>query len=641
MKIDERLDESEVEFFKELNVRFGLALDYLSTEDNEVKGRERELKNLSYIMRKRKKPNAILTGDAGTGKTEIVKTWAKRQVEHNVHLLTLNIGALNPAEHKERLSTLLPELKKYQDFLNRKDETAIVVLFIDEFHNVISNFQFPSKEGGDLLKPTLNESGKYVRFIAATTWNEFDAYVSSDKPLKRRMENLPINEVSYELTIKILHNWLVNEKGEAFANSVDESVLETIVTSNKRYSTELSEPAKSIDMLELMVAMFEEDQESGDTDTQMNIDLVEKVFNFTKNVDLTFNVDYEEASNHLRSRIRGQPFVIRAMNIALMRLSFGLRKDENQPLFTALLTGTSGTGKTETVKQLTQAIYKTQKRLHIISMTNYNTEQSAEMFRREVGTKARRNPASVFLFDEIEKAHDTVILSLLPILDEGSVTFYERSSDGYDLPTTVSLKNTMMFATTNSGDEIYEKINSTAHEILEMNQDDLDEVTDKTEQMYIKIKPEIEQALKTDNFRPELLQRFKNIIPYSTLTKPALLDIAFIKLQETRELFSQKGYDIKILRPIDWTKYGYPYVANDICMYIVIDKLQTTDAGASGARRIVSVIEDEIESKILEALADKNNEGYTEFLIKTDDKVSFKNTDDAITTGKIVVDPIR
>ncbi|RIM88892.1 ATP-dependent Clp protease ATP-binding subunit [Staphylococcus xylosus] len=636
----ERLNEDEKQYFLQMNVEFGNSLSYLSLEENEVIGRELELKNLSYIMRKRKKPVAMLTGDAGTGKTQLVEIWAKRQAEKNVHLLTLNIGALNPAEHKNRVSTLLPKLKEYEDYLKRNDNNASVVLFIDEFHNIISNFAFPSKEGGDLLKPTLGRAGEYIRVIAATTYNEFDAYVSSDKPLKRRFEPLPINEVSYEQTIKILKNWIKNEKGEEFAGKVDESIYERIVTANKMYTSDLAEPSKSIDVLELMLAMYEEDHSRGITETKMDYDLVEKVFNFTKNVDLHFNVDFSAAGNHLRKKIRGQPFVLRAMDIALKRMAFGLRKYENQPLFTALLVGTSGVGKTETVKQLTQAIYGDQSRLIIIPMTSYNTPESAELFRRRLGTAVRKNPSCVVLLDELEKAHDNVILSLLPVLDEGEVEFYERSADGYDLPTPVSMKNTMIFATTNKGHEIFEEINSAAHEIIDMKQEDLDVVTKEIERLFLKIKPEIETGLKDDNFRPELLQRFKNIVPFSTLTRPALLDICYNKLKETQILFKKRGYTIKINKPIDWTNVGYPWIANDICMFVVLERLPKEDAGAAGARRINSILEDEVESKILDVILDEKYKDYSTFILKTDENVRFKNTDDATPNGNIIIEAV-
>lgn len=640
MELRDRLNEAEIEYFEQLNIEFGNALSYLSIDESEVIGRELELKNLSYIMRKKKKPVAMITGDAGTGKTQLVETWAKRQAKHNIHLLTLNIGALNPAEFKNRVSTLLPKLKDFQDYLNKNDESARVVLFIDEFHNLISNFAYPSKEGGDLLKPTLGRAGQYVRVIAATTWNEYDAYVSSDKPLKRRFETMPVNEVTYEETIKILKNWLIVEKGSDFANNVDDSVFEHIVTANKRYSSDLAEPAKSIDVVELMLAMYEEDNESDIGNTKMDFELVEKVFNFTKNVDLRFNVDFKAASDHLRKKIRGQPFVIRAMDIALKRMAFGLRKNENQPLFTALMVGTSGVGKTETVKQLTEAIYGDQSRLVTISMTNYNTAESAELFRRRLGTTVRRNPACVVLFDEIEKAHDNVILSLLPVLDEGEVEFYERSADGYSLPAAVSMKNSMLFATTNSGSDIFEEINSASHEILGMKQENLDSVTKEIERLFSKIKPEIETGLKNDKFRPELLQRFKNIVPYSTLTKPALLDICYNKLKETQLLFKNRGYKIKINKPINWKGAGYPWIANDVCMFIVLEKLPNEDAGGAGARRITSLIEDEVESKILDVVLDDKYEDYSTFVLKTDNNVRFKNQDDATPNGNIVVEAI-
>ncbi|MCJ0941535.1 AAA family ATPase, partial [Mammaliicoccus sciuri] len=342
---DQRLKDK----FEEINSFLGGALVELDQSGSEVLERETELRYLDIIMGKRDKPVAMLIGGAGTGKTALVEEYARRESFNGsmTIVFAVNIGALSAGgthKLKERFEMLLPKAKEYQDILQEKYNNAKVILFIDEVHRIISVFGQGSKEGGDILKPTLARAGKYVRVIAATTDEEYNRYIAKDSALKRRFDSIMINEVSQEITLKILRQWLTNKIGETEANQVKSDVLDRIIQTNKLMQSDLNEPAKSLEVIEMMLSVYEQSHEP------MDHDLINFVFKM-KNIELDFDIDTKRITNTLRRRVRGQPLVLYTMErmIDLVAWHSKSRRSSNRPRGTVLLVGTSGTGKTETV----------------------------------------------------------------------------------------------------------------------------------------------------------------------------------------------------------------------------------------------------------------------------------------------------
>jgi len=250
----------------------------------------------------------------------------------------------------------------------------------------------------------------------------------------------------------------------------------------------------------------------------------------------------------------------------------------------------------------------------------------------------RHNSSSVILFDEVEKAHSTVQLSLLPILDEGLVTFFDSGQDGYEQPYTVSLKNTIIFGTSNKGAAIFGKINNYAKQVAENQEQDIDKLTKDIQLMNRQLKPEIRRALERDDFRPELLQRFSSIIPFATLGERVLIDIAEKQIDDMIKYFLSKGYDIRRNPPEYWGDDKYPYNATEIAMYVAIERMiNKKDAGGLGARNIRSIILEEIEGEILDAIYEYP--GVKKFNLMTDGNCVFEDGDSAQSEGKILVTP--
>ncbi|TDL95544.1 AAA family ATPase [Macrococcus carouselicus] len=625
------------EKFKEINEFLGNALSILDYPDIEVIERDEEIRALEYLMNRRQTPVACLIGDAGTGKTAIVKTYAKQQFLNGNHVIVLsvNIGALNSGgvhNLKERMEWLLPKVKEYQDVLQEEEHPDTkVIIFIDEVHRIISVFGNGSKEGGDILKPTLASAGKYVKVITATTRGEYDRYIAKDGALARRLHTLAINEVSQKTTKQILRNWLDKTIGEAASSEVSDNTLERIMKANRQMQTEFAEPSKSIDILETMLSIHETDGRT------MDRELVNYVFRTSNNVDLNPQIDPVHTTNVLRRRVRGQPLVLYTMERMIDNTAWESQSNEvNQRPTTVLMVGTSGTGKTETAKAISEATKGDESELEIFSMTDYDNAESSDRFRLDLGMIARHKRSAIFLFDEIEKAHPSVILAMLPILDEGEVTFFEEGADGYMVRQHASLRGSFIFATSNSGSEMFEDINRYARELQDIKQDEIDNYSEELKFSSRKLEPVIQKGLEKD-FPKELLQRFTYFIPFNSLSNSTKLDIANKMLAEELRQFKERGYNIYISDRQDWMPGYAQYKANEIAMYIVFERMMSRNAGASGARNIRKIIKTDIVSEILYTMRKYPN--LKRFRLKTNGKCSFESRDDAVTRGAIIVEP--
>lgn len=622
------------ENFKEINQFLGNALSRLEPPEHEIIEREDELRNLEYVMNRRDTPVACLIGDPGVGKTELVRTYLKRMSEQGrrVVVLSVNIGALNSGgDHflKERMEWLLPKVKEYQDALQDEGEEGTeVILFIDEVHRIISVFGNGSKEGGDILKPALARAGDYVKVITATTREEYDRYIAKDGALARRLKTLAINEVSQKVTMMILRNWIDKRVGVSVSSTVSDSVLNRILQANRQMQSKFSEPAKSIDILETMLSIYETDGRT------MDRDLVDYVFKTSKNVDLNPDIDPVHTTDVLRRRVRGQPLVLYTLERMIDNIASNVIS--HRPRATVLLVGTSGTGKTETVKSITEGTKGDESEAIIFSMTDYDNAQSADRFRLDLGMKTRHQRSAVFLFDEIEKAHPSVILAMLPILDEGLVTFFEEGADGYMVRLQASLRSSLIFATSNSGSDMFEDINRYARELQDIRQEDIDNYSEELKFSSRKLEPIIQKGLEK-NFPKELLQRFTYFIPFNSLNSSTKLDIANKMLTEELIQFKERGYSIVLDERQDWGLGYSEFKANEIAMYIVFERMISRNAGASGARNIRKIIKTDIVSEILYIM--RKYPSLRRFKLTTNGRCIFQSKDDAISKGAIVVEP--
>ena len=634
-------------YFDLLNgVEMGGSLESMYDEGIELLGREEELYTLTILMNRRKTRTALLLGDAGTGKTALAEEWHQRQVAkgENIYMYSLNIGMLgsgNSAGRDEkslmisRLETMVDRLGNFEKFIQQFEPDAQLVLFIDEVHKVVSTFGAGDKVGGDTLKRSLGRGG--IRIIAATTRLEYDQYIASDGPLARRFKNLELTELSFEHNVSILKSWNKSyypddEQLDPELNEEANAVYEHIVRSNKLYRETQAEPSASLDVLETVMSYRVTDPDQ----FPFNISLANKAFREMYDIELDFSANYDQIFSTLENRVKGQPMMLWSLDRVIKRMMYPL-EPSSRPRATMLMVGSSGTGKTETVKSLAEGMYGDETNIINISMTDYSEEGSGTSFRTRLGTAIFHQPSSIILFDELEKASTEVQLLLLPILDEGVVTYPVVSRDGSRTDRQVSLRNTIVVATSNAGADLF--ADQAKYARRPISSGNVNEYGEELETHWRKSEAQLHEALQHEGFRPELLGRFRDgIIPYAALPTEVSIEIVEAQIAKMIQLF-EEIYNVEIQLPPrrNYAKYGYDYDIDGITGYVVITRRNESDSNDGGARRLLRTIDQDVRGAITNAIAD--NPGTTSFALKTNGKNVFESEGESPDAGRIEAVP--
>lgn len=457
--------------------------------DDILVGREKELNLIIETLLRKNKNNPLLIGPAGVGKSAIIEELARRIKSGNVpnklkdkkivslEMSSLVAGTKYRGEFEEKLNKVIKEI----------EENPEIILFIDEIHTMANA---GGAEGAinasDILKPYLAR-GK-VKIIGATTTNEYNKFIAKDKALSRRFEIIKINEPTIKETENILSK--IRPSFEKHYNiKITEENIKNIVSLTDRYVLDRFNPDKSIDLLDSVCAMKEVES----TKEKDISKLKDKLFNIIKKkenmvkknnfdealkyrsmeiklqekIDKEENTpnkitakdikemlerknnipfienDFKDLENYLLDNIIGQNNVVREIINALKQ------KEEDLPV-SILLTGSTGVGKTKTVKEIAKYLDIPLIRL---DLSEYNESVSITRLigasagyvgydDENIFEKVRMNPHSIILLDELEKAHPNVINLFLQILDEGYVT----NSKGEK----IDFKNTYIFMTSNA-----------------------------------------------------------------------------------------------------------------------------------------------------------------------------------------------
>lgn len=435
--------------------------DMLAAADRDDKpfvGRIEELASLMECLERRDKPNAILTGAPGVGKTDVVRGLAKKIIDgevpeqlKNVHLYCVDIpGMLAGTQYRGDFE------KRLKDTIEAACKQERPILFIDEIHMVLGAGKTvdSSMDAANILKPYLTE-GK-IRVIGATTKDEFRKYVEKDAAFMRRFQEIDVAEPSPSDAIKILEG--VKPAYEAFHGvKIHKDAIKAAVDLSVRHMHDRFLPDKAIDLVDQTCAhvKLEKGKKITISDIEQTVAKLCKVPAQTIQKDEMEKVRTLDTS--LKSQVFGQDEAIDKITEAVQMSKAGLC-DETKPIGSFLFVGPSGVGKTEVSKQLAASLG--------IEFIRFDMSEYAEphTIAKLIGSpagyvgyddggllveKIRQHPNAVVLFDEIEKAHPDIYKIFLQILDYGMLSDNKgRKAD---------FRNTVIIMTSNAGNAAAEK----------------------------------------------------------------------------------------------------------------------------------------------------------------------------------------
>jgi ATP-dependent Clp protease ATP-binding subunit ClpA len=399
-------------------------------------GREKELTRTVHILCRRRKNNPLYVGESGVGKTALAEGLARRIVDGDVPkpLLNAELYALD-------MGSLLAGTRYRGDFENRlkavlkaldKEDNAL--LFIDEIHTIVGAGATSggSMDASNLLKPALQRG--QLRCIGSTTYKEYRSYFEKDRALVRRFQKIDVHEPSQEDCIQILQG-LKPSYEEYHEVRYDDSALEAAVKLSSKHLHDRKLPDKAIDLIDEAGAGLKLTPIEGDEwphVTELHIE--ETVARMAQIPPKQVSVDDKQALKDLEPDLKrvvfGQDLAIEKVAAAIKMARAGLREPE-KPIASFLFTGPTGVGKTEVCKQLARTLGINFVRF---DMSEYMERHAVS---RLIGappgyvgfdqggllTEAiTKNPHSVLLLDEIEKAHPEIFNILLQIMDHGRLT---------------------------------------------------------------------------------------------------------------------------------------------------------------------------------------------------------------------------
>jgi ATP-dependent Clp protease ATP-binding subunit ClpA len=510
-------------------------------------GRDQEVERVTQILSRRRKNNPLLVGESGVGKTAIAEGLAKRIVDGDIPevlkgsvVYSLDMGALLAGtkyrgDFEKRFKGLLGELKK-------RDKS---VLFIDEIHTIIGAGAASGgvMDASNLLKPLLS-SGE-IRCFGSTTFQEYRGIFDKDRALSRRFQKVDVNEPTVEDTYKILKG-LKSRFEEHHNIKYTDAALRSASELSSRYITDRFMPDKAIDVIDEAGA-YQQLQSPSKRKKQLGVHDIEKVVASIarippKTISTSDKEQLRKLDSSLKMTVFGQDEAIDALSTSIKLSRAGLSAAD-KPIGSFLFTGPTGVGKTELSKQLSEAMGID---LIRFDMSEYMERHTVS---RLIGappgyvgfdqggllTEAvTKQPHSVLLLDEIEKAHPEVFNILLQVMDHGTLTDNNgRKAD---------FRNTIIIMTTNAGAE---EISRASIGFTKQ-----DHSSDGME------------ALKKV-FTPEFRNRIDSIIQFSSLSKEVVktvVDKFLVQLQlqlddkrvvlniddDARAWLAEHGYDEKM-----------------------------------------------------------------------------------------------
>jgi ATP-dependent Clp protease ATP-binding subunit ClpC len=526
-----------------------------------VIGREREIERVIQILGRRTKSNPVLLGEPGVGKTAIAEGLAQRihdgdipELLQDKQVFALEMGSLLAGtrfrgDFEERLKGIVEEVRK----------SGKIILFIDEIHTLVgAGAMGGAMDAANILKPALARGE--LQCLGATTLNEYRQHIERDAALERRFQPVMVGEPSIEQAIEILQG-LKTTYEDFHKVKYDPKAIEAAVNLSSRYINDRFLPDKAIDLLDEAGSRTHlryslQSKSPGEVNDESPLinpeslipvvdaeEIAQIVASWT-GVPVTQLTQTESESllnieDRLHERIIGQNEAVSAVSRAIRRARVNL-KNPNRPIASFIFAGPTGVGKTELTKALASLLFGSESNMIRLDMSEFMESHTVSKLigappgfvgyneGGQLTEAVRRQPYTVVLFDEIEKAHPDVFNLLLQLLEDGRLT----DSQGRK----VDFKNTLIIMTSNIGSKVIEKGgNGLGFEIA----DDLNQA--RYQQICNRVGEELKQY-----FRPEFLNRLDEIIVFRQLTREEVTSIADILIEDIAAQLAEKGITLEV-----------------------------------------------------------------------------------------------
>ena len=613
-------------------------------EIDPVIGRDEEITRVIEILNRRTKNNPVLIGEPGVGKTAVVEGLAQKIVDGDVphklqgkEVIRLDVVSLVQGtgirgQFEERMQKLMDEIRSRED----------IILFIDEIHEIVGagSAGDGNMDAGNILKPALARGE--LQMVGATTLNEY-RIIEKDAALERRMQPVKVDEPTVEETITILKGIQKKYEDYHHVKYTDAAIEAAALLSN-RYIQDRFLPDKAIDLLDEagskmnltlnfvdpkvidqrlieaenlkaqatrdedfekaayfrdQIAKYKELQKMSVLDNDIPIiseKTIEHIVEQKTNIPVGDLKEKEQSqlvnlASDLKAHVIGQDDAVDKIAKAIRRNRVGLGSP-NRPIGSFLFVGPTGVGKTELSKQLAIELFGSADSMIRFDMSEYMEKHSVAKLvgappgyvgYEEAGQlteRVRRNPYSLILLDEVEKAHPDVMHMFLQVLDDGRLT------DGQGR--TVSFKDTIIIMTSNAGTGKAEasvgfgatregRTNSVLGELGNF-------------------------------FSPEFMNRFDGIIEFKPLSKDNLLQIVNLMLDDVNQRLATNDIHLDVTEKV---------------------KEKLVDLGYDpkmGARPLRRTIQDHIEDAITDFYLENPSEKELKAIMTSNGKILIKST---------------
>lgn len=543
-----------------------------------VAGRDKEIDRLVHILLRRTKNNPIIIGEAGVGKTAIVEGLATQIVSgqvpqdlknrkiYQLDLASLVAGASHRGEFEERLKGVINETIASQ---------GQIILFIDEIHTLIGAGDTDGAlDASNIIKPHLARG--HMQIIGTTTTAEYRKHFEKDKAFERRFQPILADEPSEEAAVEMLK--VLRPKYEKFHGvTIPDDTLVAAVKLSKKYIGERYLPDKAVDLVDEAAAdvklgrigptksegqqvegkeqkdekkladngMSEAPAPSQASGTQVVKSDIEKVVSNWTGIPITKLTEDEsqkllKLEDKIHERLIDQEEAVIAVAEAVRRGRIGLAP-ANRPIASFIFLGPTGVGKTELAKTLAELLFGRDDALVRLDMSEYmEKHEVAKLIGAPPGyvgyeeggqlTEAvRAKPYSIVLLDEVEKAHPDVFNILLQLLEDGRLTDNKGN--------TISFKNTIVIATSNIGSALIQQQLSEKDTGAQQSQEVFN-------QQFAELAEMVTGELRKF-FRPELLNRFDDVVIFKPLRKADMTKIAQLGIGKTAKLLEEQGYSVQ------------------------------------------------------------------------------------------------